>query len=301
MACCHACPQGCKVCIIGHPKSFFTLYKAVLDSGAGRVCHFDRDGRLLSGGASGEQLDAAVQQACGGASCLLVAAELVQRGGFPLAAFQQVVVYASEQEGQALRARLAEVACPLHFLEVELPAQQAQHGAAAGPPQQRVVPGGEPGGQRQAAQGAAAGGAGAVACVQHACRPAAPAVAVVAAQQVAAASCPDWPVIISSDPCRPIRCMGKACCSQWAANGKELGPPPGPCFGSSHAAPLGTHDSCRSRRVLYEAVLGVERLGGSVVERRLSLVDLVLSPSAGLVICDNTASKLVRWDARWIP
>lgn len=49
----------------------------------------------------------------------------------------------------------------------------------------------------------------------------------------------------------------------------------------------------RSRRQLYEAALGVERGGGTVVERRLSLVDAVLSPSAGLVICDNGRSKLV--------
>jgi hypothetical protein len=50
----------------------------------------------------------------------------------------------------------------------------------------------------------------------------------------------------------------------------------------------------RSRRQLYETVLAVERAGGTVMERRLALVDLVLSPGAGLVICDNTTSKLVR-------
>jgi hypothetical protein len=36
----------------------------------------------------------------------------------------------------------------------------------------------------------------------------------------------------------------------------------------------------------------VERQGGTVLERPLALVDVVLSPSAGLVICDNSASKL---------
>ena len=50
---------------------------------------------------------------------------------------------------------------------------------------------------------------------------------------------------------------------------------------------------CSSCRQLYEAVLEVERRGGAVVERRLSLVDAVLSPSAGLVICDNASSRLV--------
>jgi hypothetical protein len=50
---------------------------------------------------------------------------------------------------------------------------------------------------------------------------------------------------------------------------------------------------CRSRRQLYEAVLAVERQGGTVLERPLALVDVVLSPSAGLVICDNSTSKLV--------
>lgn len=37
----------------------------------------------------------------------------------------------------------------------------------------------------------------------------------------------------------------------------------------------------------------MEREGGVVVERRLGLVDAVLSPSAALVICDNSAAKLV--------
>lgn len=37
----------------------------------------------------------------------------------------------------------------------------------------------------------------------------------------------------------------------------------------------------------------MEREGGVVIERRLSLVDAVLSPSAALVICDNSAAKLV--------
>lgn len=48
-----------------------------------------------------------------------------------------------------------------------------------------------------------------------------------------------------------------------------------------------------ARRQLYEALLAVEREGGVVIERRLSLVDAVLSPSAALVICDNSAAKLV--------
>lgn len=54
-----------------------------------------------------------------------------------------------------------------------------------------------------------------------------------------------------------------------------------------------THELCRSSRPLYEALLSLERQGAVVVERPLSLVDLVLSPSAGLVVCDNSAAKLV--------
>jgi hypothetical protein len=189
--------QAARCCVIGHPKSFFTLYKPVMDSGQ-HVCHFDRDGRLLSSGAGGEQLAAALQQACAAPGCVLVAAELVARGGFTLAAFQHVIVYASEPGSQAaLRAQLAELACPLHFLEVVTPLPQASQQA-----QQQAAAAALPARPQQAGSGAAAGAAVGVTRVQHAARPA-------AAHQAAAASSPqgakEWPLIISSNACRPIR------------------------------------------------------------------------------------------------
>ena len=67
---------------------------------------------------------------------------------------------------------------------------------------------------------------------------------------------------------------------------------------SRRGARLATPGRRRSRRQLYEAVLGIERCGGSVAERPLALVDVVLSPSAGLVICDNSGSRLVRLSGR---
>jgi hypothetical protein len=63
----------------------------------------------------------------------------------------------------------------------------------------------------------------------------------------------DWPVVVSCDPGRPIR----------------------------------------QQRSLYEAVLQLERDGASVLERPLALIDAVLSPSAALIIFDNTKSNLV--------
>ena len=74
------CLQGCKVLIVGHPKSFFTLYKPALDSGLGRVCHLDRDSCLLR--APAEQVAAAVHQGAAGAACLLAAVELAAAPGF---------------------------------------------------------------------------------------------------------------------------------------------------------------------------------------------------------------------------
>ena len=50
-----------------------------------------------------------------------------------------------------------------------------------------------------------------------------------------------------------------------------------------------------SRRPLYEAVLAVEREGACVVERRLALLDVVLTPCTGLVVADNGAAQLVGW------
>ena len=49
----------------------------------------------------------------------------------------------------------------------------------------------------------------------------------------------------------------------------------------------------RLHRQLYEAVLQVEREGGTVAERPLALVDVLLAPSAGLVVCDNSAAQQV--------
>jgi hypothetical protein len=173
----------------------------VLGSGAGRVCHFDRDERLASSGASREQLAAAVAEALAGAPCLLVAVELVEGGSFPLTAFQQVVVYASEPGSQAaLRTRLEGLSCPLHFMELALPALlELPQTLQAQPSPDRHARVQE---HRRQAVGAAGAGAGAgpVSRVQHPARPAAP-----AGQENVSA---DWPVIISSDHSRPIRCEG---------------------------------------------------------------------------------------------
>ena len=204
--------QASKCCVIGHPKSFFTLYKPVLAAGQ-TVCQLDRDGHLTAAATAGtpgaaKQLAAALQQACAAASCVLVPAELVGTGRFPLAAFQQVVVYASEPATQAaLQPHLSQLACPLHFLEVPLPSLSAP---SAQPPQQAagtVAVGMVAGpGQRTAAAGAPAAAATAaaaqgVARVQHASQVAPPA----AAQRAPPAGSRDWPIIVSSDPCRPIR------------------------------------------------------------------------------------------------
>ncbi|KAL4448291.1 hypothetical protein ABPG75_005510 [Micractinium tetrahymenae] len=240
-----ACAPGGKCCVVGHPKSFFTVYRPALDSGqpGGRICQLDRDGQLQANGAAGEPLAAAVEAAAAGAGCLLVPAELAVRDGFPCSAFQAVVVYASEPEAASvLRQQLVGVERPLHFLEVSLPTEQPLTAAA---------------GAKPAAAAAGLVAADGAAKVRHAARTAAAGVPgrALAAQPGLAATAPhglDWPVVISSDPNRPIR----------------------------------------ARRQLYEAVLAVEREGGTVVERRLGLVDAVLSPSAALVVCDNSAAKL---------
>ncbi|PRW45191.1 hypothetical protein C2E21_6279 [Chlorella sorokiniana] len=252
-----ALAPGAKCCIIGHPKSFFTLYKAVLAAGQ-TVIQLDRSGALTAaakGGGSAATtgpLAAAVQQACACAGCVLVPAALVASGQFPLAAFQQVVVYASEPATKVELRPLSQLPCPLHFLEVPLPSLGTAGPLQAAPPAAAVAAGAAA--PRLAQQGSHAAGpalqAGppGVARVQHAARTAAP----FAAQPEPAAPSIDWPLIISSDPCRPIR----------------------------------------SSRPLYEAVLALEQQGAAVVERPLSLVDLVLSPSAGLVVCNNSAAKL---------
>lgn len=199
--------QGAKCCIIGHPKSFFTLYKAVLASGQ-TVSQLDRSGTLRAAAKGarsagiGGQLAAAVQQACASASCVLVPASLVASGQFPLAAFQQVVVYASEPATQAdLRPHLSQLACPLHFLEVPLPSFSPvgpQQAAAAAVAAAQSAPRLVQGGRTCPAMPAAPAG---VARVQHAARTVPPATI----QQAPAAASNDWPLIISGDPCRPIR------------------------------------------------------------------------------------------------
>lgn len=55
----------------------------------------------------------------------------------------------------------------------------------------------------------------------------------------------------------------------------------------------------RQQRALYETVLQLEKEGACVVERPLSLIDAVLSPSAALIIYDNTTPALVRKQCSW--
>lgn len=275
------------------------------------VSQLDRGGALTAaakrGGSAavGEQLAAAVQQACASASCVLVPAGLVASGQLSLAAFQQVAVYASEPASQMeLKPHLSQLACPLHFLEVPLPSLAS---GAAGPQQAAAAPvaaAPQRAQQRGPAGPAMQAGPPGVARVQHAARTAAPA----AVQPGAAVASKDWPLIISSDPCRPIRWaaiqgMLPACVLGLIALGTRT-------LGSAAATPyimLPCHPSkpdspppsgpLRSCRPLYEAVLALEQQGAAVVERPLSLVDLVLSPSAALVVCDNSAAKLVRRQA----
>ena len=225
--------------VVGESSCFHTLYPVVLGCGL-RVCHFDKEGELLSQKASSvpDVLLAAVQLACSQAECVLVAVEHIVAGGFPAAAFQHIVLYASEPELQArLQVVLAETPRPQHVLQVELGPSQPE----------RLVPPGP---------GLPAGAAGAgrllPAAQPHAAAPAAhqPAGPVAAAPAVATApQGRDWPLVVSSDPSRPIR----------------------------------------TRRGLYESVLQLEREGACVVERKLGLVDLVLSPSAALIVHDNSA------------
>ena len=188
--------QGAKVCVVGQPHSFFTLYQSVVGAGLA-VCQLDRDSSLARApGASRDAAAAAVAQACAGpgATCVLAPAALVAAGGFPLAAFQAVVVYASEPTTQAaLRQHLDSLACPLHWLEVPLAALQQQHGAAGSA-------------QLPASAAAQRAGPGAPAAVQHAARTTAAAAPQPAAAAAAGASGGrDWPLIISSEPSRPIR------------------------------------------------------------------------------------------------
>ena len=72
------------------------------------------------------------------------------------------------------------------------------------------------------------------------------AAALAASPQAQQAQPADYPLVVSSDALRPIRAL----------------------------------------RSLYESVLRLEQQGVVLVERRLSLVDLVLSPSAALVVYD---------------
>lgn len=185
--------QASKCCVVGHPKTFFTLYRPALDSGQprGRICQLDRDGQLHASGVAGAALAAAVEAAVSGAGCLLVPAELVGRAGFPSSAFQAVVVYASEPEAaSALRQQLAGVERPVHFLEVALPTEQPT-AVAAGDEQ---------------ATGSAVVAADGAARVHHAARPAAAAVAAgTPAVQASATGVLEWPVVVSSDPNRPIQ------------------------------------------------------------------------------------------------
>ena len=193
--------QGGKCCIIGDSKSFFTLFRVVLEGGGGKVSHFDRDGRLQAalnsggsgGGSRAELLAEAVQRACAsaeGGGCLLADAELVAGGGVPLGTVQQVVVYASEMDSPwqaALQEQLAQLTCPLHRLEVALPAQLAPPVAAPACP------------AAAAPTAAVAGPAGGGGRVLHAARQEA---AEVPGSSPAGM---EWPVIVSSDPSRPIR------------------------------------------------------------------------------------------------
>lgn len=192
-------PQGVKVCVVGQPHSFFTLYQAAVCAGLA-VCQLDRDGslaRAAGSAASAEAVAAAVAQACAspGAACVLAPAELVAAGGFPLAPFQAVVVYASEPTIQAaLRPHLGSLACPLHWLEA--PALE-QPGVAGSVPAAGTA--------AAAAAGQRVRG-GAPAAVQRTARPAAAATPQpVTAATVGAGGGRDWPLIISSDPSRPIR------------------------------------------------------------------------------------------------
>ena len=190
------CLQGARCCVVGNPETFFTLYQTALACG-GRVCHLDRDGRLAASGAAGEALAEAVEAAAAGAACLLVASGLAARRGFPWAAFQGVVVYASEAGAQAaLRERLAGAQCAVHILEVAPPSLDAAApvaapaAAPAAKPQLRL-PAPPPAGDGK---------------VRHAARTA-PAAGVIAGLPPAAvAACGmDWPLVISCDPSRPIR------------------------------------------------------------------------------------------------
>lgn len=199
----HPAVQGAKCCIIGQPQSFFTLYRPALDSGqpGGRVCQFDREGQLMASGAAGEELAAAVQAAATGAGCMLVSCELAAREGFPFSAFQAVVVYASEPDSQAaLRQRLEGVQCPLHFLELSLPVS-FRHGQDGGATAALHQP--------TSAEAAAKASAEAIKGVARVCHVARPVAATgVPAQPGAAApgaAGMEWPLIISSDPGRPIR------------------------------------------------------------------------------------------------
>lgn len=91
-------------------------------------------------------------------------------------------------------------------------------------------------------------------------QPAAPAAAAPPAPPAAQRPAPDWPLVVSSDARRPVR----------------------------------------RRRPLLEALLELEREGAAVAERPLALLDLVLSPSAALMIFPNEA-HMVRAQKRIEP
>lgn len=110
-----------------------------------------------------------------------------------------------------------------------------------------------------------------------------------AAGQGAAAQTYDWPVVISRQaylllnrqPCihawHVLLQAGAAAVANSGASASYLPP----CC-SDPSRPI------RQQRALYEAVVGLEKEGASVVERSLALLDAVLSPSAALIICDNS-------------
>jgi hypothetical protein len=244
--------------IAGEPRSFFTLYPIIRALGL-RPCHVDRDGELsemLNATDHDETvkqaLEDAVANACEVADVVLASAEAVAaeriaadaadgcrgesqhatRGIFPLQYFQHVVVYCSEEHLQQAVIRSlqdAQVAITAYQVTLPLsvtnvPRDNAETGAVHVSPQQHP---------QQVSTVEKRPGSSVPAMPS----PKLPPCATIAAG-------PDWPLVVSSSPGRPLR----------------------------------------TRRALHEAVLSIERRGGIIIERDLDLIDMVLSPSAALSI-----------------
>lgn len=218
--------QGAKHLVIGDPKSFFSLYSIIRAAGL-CPCHLDPSGQLLAAGADTCAVREAVASACQLADCVLVAVDLLTSSqpsalsSFPLDMFQHVVVYSTETDAQqSVLACLEGRECSITLLQITAPVTPTKRVEERPRSQMRAV------------------------VEHHVFMKATAAASAFPLGETPIVPAPDWPLVVSSSPERPIK----------------------------------------NRTALYEGLLGLERSGAVIVERLMQRIDLVLSPSAALVV-----------------